>query len=449
MTIFDQELRIETVMSEPLINITKKHAFAFACFLVFYEFLTYMANDMIMPGMIDVVKTFHGPESAIASSLTAYILGGASLQLFLGPISDRFGRRPVMLFGTIFFFLCTIFIALSHSIDAFLWARYFQGMGLCFIGVIGYATLQEIFSEMDAIRLIAVMANVSILAPSLGPVLGAVFVHYFSWRMIFVFIGAGALIALWGLWQYMPEPVGQTKRDGEHITPISLAPSVIITNYKNLLINPSFLLGSIALGLIGLPCVAWIALAPIIMVTDGHLSLIQYGLWQIPVFGAAILGNICLHRMTHHFTLRKLIQLGSLIACLSLLFMFLLPIASRYFLFLMPGLMVYFFGLGITSAPLSRFILYSTSVGKGTASALMSMTGMCIQAAGIEVANRLYVSHNNRYFGLFCALVAAAYLMILGLATFWQKNKDLASPQRNIDHSPQTQPQQSRPNLPR
>lgn len=431
-------------MSEPLIDITRKQAFIFACFLVLYEFLTYMANDMIMPGMIDVVKTFHGPESAIASSLTVYILGGASLQLFLGPISDRFGRRPVMLWGAVFFFLCTIFIALSHSMHAFLWARYFQGMGLCFIGVIGYATLQEIFSEMDAIRLIAVMANVSILAPSLGPVLGAVFVHYFSWRMIFAFIGAGALIALWGLWRYMPEPVGQTTRDGEYIKPISLSPIVIATNYKNLLLNPSFLLGSIALGLIGLPCVAWIALAPIIMVTDGHLSLIQYGLWQIPVFGAAILGNTYLHRLTHQFTLRQLIRLGSLIGCLSLLFMFLLPIAiSQYFLFLMPGLIVYFFGLGITNAPLGRFILFSTAVGKGTASALMSMTGMCIQAAGIEVANRLYVSHNNRYFGLFCALVAVVYLMALGLVAFCQKNKDLANLPRRNDHSPQTQQQQS------
>ena len=152
-------------MGQPLINISRRQAFIFAAFLVLYEFLTYIANDMIMPGMIRVIETFHGPESAVATSLTAYILGGASLQLFLGPISDRYGRRPVMIFGAFLFFVCTIFIAGSNSMEQFIVARFFQGMGLCFIGVIGYATLQEIFTEMDAIRLIAIMANVSILAP--------------------------------------------------------------------------------------------------------------------------------------------------------------------------------------------------------------------------------------------------------------------------------------------
>ncbi|AHE66658.1 arabinose efflux permease [Legionella oakridgensis ATCC 33761 = DSM 21215] len=91
-------------MIQPLINITRRHAFVFAGFLVLYEFLTYIANDMIMPGMIYVVATFHGPESAVATSLTAYMIGGASLQLFLGPISDRYGRRPVMIFGASLFF---------------------------------------------------------------------------------------------------------------------------------------------------------------------------------------------------------------------------------------------------------------------------------------------------------------------------------------------------------
>src|SRR3990167_7876094 len=222
-------------MAEPLIDITRKHALIFATFLVLYEFLTYIANDMIMPGMLAVVHSFHGPESAVATSLTAYILGGASLQLFLGPISDRYGRRPVMIVGALFFFVCTLIIACSNSIDQFLMARFFQGMGLCFIGVVGYATLQEIFDEMDAIRLIAVMANVSTIAPLIGPLVGAIFILYFDWRTLFVIIGAFSLVALWGLWQFMPESVGQIKRDGQQIKQVSLSPRVILTNYKNLL----------------------------------------------------------------------------------------------------------------------------------------------------------------------------------------------------------------------
>lgn len=412
------------LMSQPLINITRKQALVFAAFLVLYEFLTYIANDMIMPGMIKVVESFNGPESAIASSLTVYILGGASLQLILGPLSDRFGRRPVMISGAVLFFLCTVFIACSNSIDQFLVARFFQGMGLCFIGVIGYATLQEIFSEMDAIRLIALMANVSILAPLLGPLLGAIFIHYFSWRFIFVIIGIFALLALWGLWRFMPESVGQIKRDGVEIKVVSLAPRVIATNYLSLLSNRTFLFGSLAVGLLGMPCVAWIGLAPVIMVISSKLTIIQYSLWQLPVFGAAILGNLVLMRLTHKGSVVKIVLLGSWISGISLISIFALPyLMNDNYIWLLPGLIIYFFGLGLTTAPLTRLILFSTPISKGTTSALMNMIAMCIQALGIEGAKFIYSAHSNIHFGFYCAASGIVYFILLSIALYVVKGK--------------------------
>lgn len=251
-------------MSKPLISISRKQALVFAFFLVFYEFLTYMANDMIMPGMIQVIKAFHAPEAFVASSLTVYLLGGASLQLILGPLSDAYGRRALMLIGAALFCCFTFLIACSYSIDSFLIARFFQGMGLCFIAVIGYATIQEIFDEMDAIRLIAIMANAAILAPLLGPLLGAIIIHYTSWRVIFILVGLSSLVALWGLWRYMPEPIGQTTKKGHVIARVPFAPSYIFKNYKSLITNKPFCFSALAIGLMGIPCVSWIALAPII-----------------------------------------------------------------------------------------------------------------------------------------------------------------------------------------
>ncbi len=398
----------------------------FAGFLVLYEFLTYIANDMIMPGMIKVVESFNGPDSAVATSLTLYILGGASLQLFLGPISDRYGRRPVMLWGALLFFLCTIAIACSNSINQFLAARFFQGMGLCFISVIGYATLQEIFAEMDAIRLISIMANVSTAAPLLGPLLGAAFILYFSWRFIFIIIGIFALFALWGLWRYMPEPVGQIKTDGEEIKRISLSPRVVAHNYYNLLKNPAFMLGSLALGFLVLPCVAWIALAPVILIKDAKLTVMEYALWQFPVFASILLGNWLLQRLTRKGTLRKILVTGSLISSFGLCLTFIIPFsANNYFIWLLPGFIIYFFGLGITGGPLNRFIIFSTPVGKGTTSALMSMIAMCIQALGIEVANHLYTfMPSNALFGLYSAFAAILYLLVLYGALILARKKD-------------------------
>jgi DHA1 family multidrug/chloramphenicol efflux transport protein-like MFS transporter len=400
-------------MARLLMTISRKQAFVYAFFLVLYEFLTYIANDMIMPGMINVVASFHAPESAIATSLTAYVFGGASLQLLLGPLSDHYGRRPIMISGAIFFFICTVLIACTTSIDQFLIARFFQGMGLCFISVIGYATLHEIFSEMDAIRLIAIMANVSITAPLLGPLLGAVFISFYSWRFIFVIISLFALIAAWGIWRCMPETVGNTnKKDKQPNELLSL--KTILSNYKTLLGHPRFLIGSIALGILYLPCMAWIGLAPVILITAGKLSVMQYALWQLPIFSAYILGNIGLHKMTHHKTLPQIILIGSSIAVCSLFLVFGLALyLGSSFEWLMPGMICYFLGAGIIAAPLSRFTLFSTSVSKGTASALLSMIGMSIQAMGIEIANCVYSTHNNSYFGFYCLIVGITYSIFL------------------------------------
>lgn len=407
-------------MAKPLINISQKQAYTFAAFLVLYEFLAYIANDMIMPGMIEVVKTFNGPESAVANSLTAYVLGGASLQLILGPLSDRYGRRPVMMFGVALFFLCTILIASSQSMDQFLTARFLQGMGLCFIGVVGYATLQEIFSETDAIRLIAIMANVSILAPLVGPLFGAVVIHYYSWRLIFIVIAAFSVIALLGLWRFMPESVGQIKSDGEEVKVTSISIPNIIKNYKALITNRTFILGSFAEGILIVPCLVWIALAPIILIVNAKLSVIQYGLYQIPIFGAAILGNLALQKLTNHFSSKQILWGGSLSTVLSLLTIVLFQIVlGANYLWIIPGLILYFFCIGITNAPLTRLVLFSTPVTKGTASAMMTLIAMLIQAIGIEGGNYFYHSGNNIIFGGFCFVVALLYSMVL-LGAFYK-----------------------------
>lgn len=409
-------------MSEPLLPISRKSALTFACFLVIYEFLTYIANDMIMPGMIDVVHSFHAPESAVATSLTIYILGGASLQVLLGPISDAYGRRPMMLIGACLFFVFTLFIAGSNSMNQFLTARFFEGMGLCFIGVIGYATIQEIFEEMDAIRLISIMANAAILAPLLGPLLGAIVIHYTSWRYIFVAIAIGALFAFWGLWRYMPEPVGQVKRDGELIPKTKLSVKNVAGNYKKLFSNKVFCLSTLAIGFVGIPCIAWIALAPIILIVEAKLTVIQYGLWQLPVFGATILGNWFLHRMTYNHSVKKLILLGCIIMFVGTVLTSLLPfLYGNNYYYLLPGIIIYFFALSVVNAPLNRFCLFVTSVSKGTASALISLSVMVIGAVGVEVANHFYRSHNNLHFGLYCNVVQIVFFVCIGLTFLFHK----------------------------
>ncbi len=86
---------------QPVSRLTRRHLL-FPLSLVLFEFATYLAHDMIQPGMLRVTQAFHvGPEW-VATSLTAYLMGGMLLQWLLGPLSDKLGRRPVLLTGVAF-----------------------------------------------------------------------------------------------------------------------------------------------------------------------------------------------------------------------------------------------------------------------------------------------------------------------------------------------------------
>ena len=156
------------------------------------------------------------------------------------------------------------------------------------------------------------------------------------------------------------------------------------------------------------------------MVANGHLTVIEYGLWQIPLFGACILGNWHLYRITHRGTVKKIILYGASLLAIGLSLAVILPLYfGGAYIWLMPGMLIYFFSLGITGAPLTRFILFATHVSKGTASALMSMICMVVQGIGIELASWAYQSDNNLYFAGFNLLAGLVFGLLLFTAFYF------------------------------
>ena len=148
--------------------------------LVLFEFSVYIGNDLIQPAMLAITKEFGVSSSWAPSSMSFYLLGGACVAWLLGPLSDRIGRKKVMLAGVAFFVVTCLAILLTHNIEQFLLLRFLQGTGLTVISAVGYAAIQETFEERDAIKVMALMANISLLAPLLGPILGAFLIDHVS-----------------------------------------------------------------------------------------------------------------------------------------------------------------------------------------------------------------------------------------------------------------------------
>jgi DHA1 family multidrug/chloramphenicol efflux transport protein-like MFS transporter len=401
--------------------------YLFPIFFVLFEFTVYLSNDMIMPGMIHVIHEFSVDNSYVPVSLTYFLLGGASLQILLGPVSDSIGRRKTLLFGNTSYLIATLFIIQANSIHEFLLGRFFQGMGLCYIGTIGYASIQEMYEERQAIRLISMMSMIALLAPLVGPLLGGIYSQYYPWRGIFIIIAILASISFIGLFLFMPETAHlrlSSSNKPEKYPNLSHLPKLnirnLFQNYLLILKNKKFLIGAIGLSLTSSPLIAWIAVSPVILIKKAHLSAAIYGACQIPIFGAIMIGNLILQKIVKKSDLKKIILSGTLIIVIGLMMCGLLPIIlGQNYIWLVIALTIYCFGLAISNATMTRLVLYSSNVAKGTVSAMYSMISTGSLAISTFCISLIYKSQNNIYFGIFCTCIG---FIILPLCLQFIKN---------------------------
>ncbi|KAA8727074.1 MAG: MFS transporter [Ewingella americana] len=387
-------------------SLLDRRALLFPLCLVLFEFATYIGNDMIQPGMLAVVANFNAGEEWVPTSMTAYLAGGMFLQWLLGPLSDRRGRRPVMLAGVGFFILTCLAILFAQSIEQFMVMRFLQGISLCFIGAVGYAAIQESFEESVCIKITAMMANVALIAPLLGPLAGAALVQFAPWETMFVLFALLAAIAFWGLWKSMPETAS---RLGESFSMKSLW-----KDYKEVLKNRQFLCGALAIGFASLPLLAWIAQSPVILISGEGLPPFEYGLLQVPIFGALIIGNITLAKLTGKRSVEQLIKLGAGPMVVGLVIAAAATLLSGHAYFWMTaGLSFYAFGIGVANAGLYRLTLFSSTMSKGTVSAAMGMISMAVFTLGIELAKVAYVEGGSGLFNLFNLISGLCWLALV------------------------------------
>ncbi|UHM90445.1 MFS transporter [Rahnella victoriana] len=376
--------------------------------LVLFEFATYIAHDMIQPGMLQVISDFSASADWVSTSLTAYLCGGILLQWLLGPLSDRLGRRPVLLAGVAFFTVTCLLTVFTRNIEQFILMRFLQGMSLCFIGAVGYAAIQEAFSETLSVKLMALMANITLIAPLLGPLAGAAFIHYAPWKAMFALFALVSALSFWGLWRSMPETVSGR---GERFSLRRL-----LSDYREVFSNSGVVLGSLSIGLVTLPLLAWVAQSPVWLIQDAGMTPLQYGGLQVPVFTGLIIGNITLSKLSGKVNIRTPvwsgiipIVLGLAISAYASLFM------VHAWLWIIGGLSLYALGSGLVNAGLYRLTLFSSPTGKGTVAAALGLITIAVFAAGIEVAKQFYFACGNGIFmltGMFSGVAGAVLIAV-------------------------------------
>lgn len=237
--------------------------------------------DMYLPSFPSVAREFGVPISTIQLSLASFFIGMALGQPFVGPISDRVGRKTPLYFGLSLYLLASIACALAPSPGALIAFRFVQAVGGCVGMVVARAMVRDLFPPHETARVFSLLMLVMGAAPILAPTLGGILLTFWGWRTIFFTLAFLAMLALAGTWRGLPETRSPDPS-------ISLRPVAVLRGYAEIFRNPQFTLYVLVGGMASSGMFAYIAGSSFVYIEYFGLSQAQYG-W---IFGANAFGLI-------------------------------------------------------------------------------------------------------------------------------------------------------------
>lgn len=161
-----------------------------------FDLLASLAMDIYLPVVPAMPRALGTSPVLVQLTLSAYLLALGVGQLVFGPLSDRIGRRPVLLLGALLFTVASLALAASGSGAAFLAWRTVQAIGASAALVATFATVRDVYADTpEGASLYGLFASMLAFVPALGPILGALVAGAFGWRAIFALLGVLGLIA--------------------------------------------------------------------------------------------------------------------------------------------------------------------------------------------------------------------------------------------------------------
>jgi DHA1 family bicyclomycin/chloramphenicol resistance-like MFS transporter len=155
-----------------------------------------LSTDMYLPSLPSLVRVFETDVPTVQLTLSAFMVAFAISMLVYGPLSDRFGRRPVLIGGTLIYVLASVACALAPTIEVLIGARVLQAFGACAGPVIGRAVVRDVWGREKAATVLAYIATAMALAPAIGPILGGWLDVAFGWASTFWVLAGFSGLAL-------------------------------------------------------------------------------------------------------------------------------------------------------------------------------------------------------------------------------------------------------------
>ena len=358
-----------------------------------------ISTDLYLPSLPAIARAFASDTAEVQLTLSVFLAGFAASQVVYGPLSDRYGRRPVLIAGLGLYVAASLACMAAPDIGFLIAARFLQALGACAGVVLGRAVVRDVYGRERAAKALSYMSMAMALAPTLGPILGGYLQVWFGWRANFLVLASFGASCLLAVFLLLPET--NPSRDAA-----ATRGAQMLRNYLTLARDPAYvgyvLVGAFAYGGI----FAFISGSSFVLIDVLGLSPDRYGLCFGAVVVGYMIGTFASGRLSLAVGLDRLILTGTLVGlaggvlALGLALSDVLGVAAVVaptFLYLIGA------GLMLPNAIAGAIGPYPTMAG--TASAFLGVVQMGLAACiGIAVGHL----HDGTARGMFAATAAVA-----------------------------------------
>jgi DHA1 family bicyclomycin/chloramphenicol resistance-like MFS transporter len=193
-----------------------------------------LATDAYLPSLPLIGQTFQAGPSAVQNTLSFFIFAFGFSQVLMGPVSDRFGRRPVALLGLMVFAVASALALWSPNLQSLVVARILQAFGVCCTVIASRTLVRDRYEPRAGAQVLARANSGMAWVILLGPLAGGLLAAQWGWRSIFIMLTVLSFALLLWCWQTLEEPNLKRDRSATRLRPL-------LTNYWTILKHPEFL----------------------------------------------------------------------------------------------------------------------------------------------------------------------------------------------------------------
>lgn len=364
-----------------------------------------LATNIILPAFPAMGEDLGVSVRELSATLTSFFLAFALGQLFVGPLSDRFGRQRLVLFGLAIFIVGCLICAVATTLPQLIVGRIIQALGVCATSVLSRAIARDLFDGQDLARALSLTMVAMAAAPGFSPLLGGAFNSWLGWRATFGFVGVLAfLLAI-----HYIATLGETHRADKRS---AISVLVILRTYRQLLMDRRFIAPALSVGLVIGALYAFFAMAPTILMIGFHFSPLELGLFfastVFVVFGAGLLAPRFAQRWGPVLVARAgiIIALAGSVALL---------IGKEDIYFFSAALVVFLLGMGLINPLGTAIALQPFARQAGAASALLGFLQMGCAALSISIAAALHLPAYTSLGVILAANLTLSFLAFLVL----------------------------------